>query len=51
MAISPSRPADEDWPDLADSYLQACRALGREPMLQDMDADESPDDGSDAGEA
>jgi hypothetical protein len=41
----------EDWPDLAESYLQACRALGREPMLRDMDADEIPDDGGDAGEA
>jgi hypothetical protein len=43
--------ADEDWPDLADSCLQACRALGREPMLRDMDADEIPDDGGEAGEA
>ncbi len=43
--------AVEDWPDLAESYLQACRALGREPMLRDMDADEIPDDGGDAGEA
>jgi hypothetical protein len=43
--------ADEDWPDLAESYLQACRALGREPMLRDMDTDEIPDDGGDAGEA
>jgi hypothetical protein len=42
--------AAEDWPDLADSYLQACRALGREPMLRDMDADEIPDDDGDAGE-
>jgi hypothetical protein len=41
---------DEDWPDLADCYLQACRALGREPMLPDMDADDIPDDGEDAGE-
>jgi hypothetical protein len=24
--------ADEDWPDLADAYLKACQALGREPM-------------------
>jgi hypothetical protein len=43
--------ADEDWPDLAESYLQACRALGREPMLRDMDADEIPHEGGDAGEA
>jgi hypothetical protein len=42
--------AMEDWPDLAESYLQACRALGREPMLRDMDTDEIPDDGRDAGE-
>ena len=42
--------ADEDWPDLADCYLQACRALGREPMVRDMDADEIPDDAEDAGE-
>ena len=42
--------AVDDWPDLAESYLQACRALGREPMLKDMDADEIPDDGGDAGE-
>jgi hypothetical protein len=41
---------DEDWADLADCYLQACPALGREPMLRDMDADEIPDDGEDAGE-
>ena len=41
--------ADESWPDLADCYLQACRALGREPMLRDMNADEIPDDGGDAG--
>ena len=43
--------SDEDWPDLAESYLQDCRALGREPMLRDMDADEIPDDGGDAGDA
>ncbi len=43
--------AAEDWPDLAESYLQACRALGRETMLRDMDADENSDDGGDAGDA
>ncbi len=43
--------ADEEWPDLADCYLEACRATGREPMLRDMDADESPDDGGEAGAA
>jgi hypothetical protein len=42
---------DEDWPDLADCYLQACRALGREPMVRDMEYDETPDDGADAGAA
>jgi len=24
---------DEDWIDLADTYLKACRALGREPKV------------------
>ena len=48
---SPVPAGDEDWPDLADAYLQACRALGREPMLRDMDADETADDGADAGAA
>jgi hypothetical protein len=42
--------ADESWPDLADSYLQACRAVGREPMLRDMDADEIAEDDGDAAE-
>ena len=42
---------DEDWPDLADAYLQACRALGRDPMPRDRDADEVADDGQDAGAA
>jgi hypothetical protein len=42
---------DEDWGDLADCYLEACRALGREPMVRDGDADEIPDDGADAGAA
>ena len=40
---------DEDWPDLADAYLLAGRAIGREPMLRDRDADEIPDDDADAG--
>jgi hypothetical protein len=46
---APVPAGDEDWADLADCYLDACRALGREPMLREMDADESPDDGEDAG--
>ncbi len=37
--------ADESWPDLADAYLLACRALGREPMVRDADADEAAGDG------
>jgi hypothetical protein len=41
---------DEDWPDLADCYLMACRALGREPVVRDRDDDENPDDGEEAGE-
>lgn len=24
-----------DWPDLARSYLHACRVLGRNPLIQD----------------
>jgi hypothetical protein len=39
---------DESWPDLADAYLLACRALGRPPMVRDPDADEAPDDGEHA---
>jgi hypothetical protein len=41
---------DEEWPDLADCYLMACRALGREPMVRDRDDDENPDDREEAGE-
>jgi hypothetical protein len=41
---------DEDWPDLADCYLEACRALAREPMLRDMDAEETEDGSEGAGE-
>lgn len=36
--------ADEDWIDLGEAYLGACRALGREPMIQ-----ESHEDDDDAG--
>jgi hypothetical protein len=32
--------ADPDWIDLGDAYLQACRALGREPGQTDEE-DES----------
>jgi hypothetical protein len=46
----PESAADEHWLDLADAYLLACRALGREPMVRDMDEDEIPDDAEDAGE-
>lgn len=42
---------DEDWPDLADAYLLACRALGREPMVRDADDDEIPGDGAASGPA
>ncbi len=31
---------DPDWLDLADVYLRACRAMGREPRIRDRDADE-----------
>ena len=27
--------ADEDWIDLGETYLKACRALGREPVIED----------------
>jgi hypothetical protein len=36
--------ADEDWPDLADAYLLACRALGREPAIRG--GDDEDDQGS-----
>jgi hypothetical protein len=42
--------ADEDWLDLADAYFLACRALGREPIVRDMDEDEIPDDVEEADE-
>jgi hypothetical protein len=41
---------DEEWADLADAYLLACRALGREPMLRDRDDDEILEDVEDADE-
>jgi hypothetical protein len=34
---------DESWPDLADAYLLACRALGREPVIRDDDAELADD--------
>ena len=37
--------ADEDWPDLADAYLLACRALGREPMVRGPDTEDGPGSG------
>jgi hypothetical protein len=36
---------DEDWPDLADCYLMACRALGREPVIRDADEEDDPSAG------
>jgi hypothetical protein len=44
--LLPVPAGDEDWADLADAYLLACRALGREPMLRDRD-DEITDDAED----
>lgn len=32
--------ADMEWPDLGDSYLKACNALGLKPLLRD-DSEES----------
>jgi hypothetical protein len=34
---------DENWPDLGDAYILACRALGREPMIRDADDDDAGD--------
>jgi hypothetical protein len=36
---------DPDWLDLADAYLRACKALGREPQIRGPDGEESGDDG------
>jgi hypothetical protein len=47
--LLPVPAGDEDWADLADAYLLACRTLGREPMLRDGD-DEIPEDVEDADE-
>jgi hypothetical protein len=41
---------DESWPDLADAYILACRALGRQPLVRQADAETIPGDGEDAGE-
>jgi hypothetical protein len=51
IAFEDDRPVpagDESWPDLADAYLLACRALGRPPMVHDAVAEGVPDDGEDA---
>ena len=37
--------ADEDWADLADAYLRACRALDHEPMILDADVEDDPGPG------
>ena len=44
-SLLPVPAADEDWPDLADAYILACRALGREPMVQGPDAEDGPGSG------
>jgi hypothetical protein len=49
-SLLPVPAGDEDWADLADAYFLACRALGREPMVRDLDQDEIPDDAEDADE-
>jgi hypothetical protein len=36
---------DEDWLDLADAYLLACRVLGREPVIRGSDAEDHEDAG------
>jgi hypothetical protein len=41
---------DESWPDLADAYILACRALGRQPLVRGADAETIAGDGEDAGE-
>lgn len=48
VAFEDDRPVpagDEGWPDLADADLLACRALGREPVIQGPDAEDSPGSG------
>jgi hypothetical protein len=36
--------ADRDWLDLGEAYLEVCRALGREPLVEksDEDLEDSP---------
>jgi hypothetical protein len=41
---------DPEWTDLADVYVLACGALGREPKVRDQDANEIRDDGEGAGD-
>jgi hypothetical protein len=41
---------DDSWPDLADAYLLACRAMGRAPVIRGDD-DEFPDDREVPGDA
>ena len=36
---------DEGWPDVADAYLLACRALGRESVIRDPDDEDDQDSG------
>jgi hypothetical protein len=36
---------DEEWADLADAYILACLALGREPMILDADVEVDPGPG------
>lgn len=34
--------ADDEWGDLADAYLCACKALGREPKIAPLDQPADP---------
>jgi hypothetical protein len=48
--VRPVPAGDPGWLDLADVYLQACRAMGREPRIGEQDADEIPTDDGGAGD-